>query len=149
MFRGGLAGPVEGVECGPDVPGVGVGDEAMICPGALLLEDPAPRATTPDGHRKTASDFTRAPVTVGQGATIGAGAVLAPGVRVGDHALVAVGAVVVRDVPAHALVAGNPARRCGWVCRCGRTLDASLRCPACPRSHRIQDDTLIEDHPAG
>ncbi|MYW04470.1 hypothetical protein GT354_40605 [Streptomyces sp. SID3343] len=121
----------------------------MICPGALLLEDPAPRATTPDGHRKTASDFTRAPVTVGQGATIGAGAVLAPGVRVGDHALVAVGAVVVRDVPAHALVAGNPARRCGWVCRCGRTLDASLRCPACPRSHRIQDDTLIEDHPAG
>lgn len=111
--------------------GARIADRVMICPGALLLEDPAPRATTPDGRRKQSSDFIRRPVIIGHGATIGAGAVIAPGTEVGPHALVALGAVVVHDVPAHALVAGNPARHCGWVCTCGHTLDDLLRCPGC------------------
>jgi acetyltransferase-like isoleucine patch superfamily enzyme/acyl carrier protein len=129
---------------GVNVFGATVADEAMICPGALLLEDPAPRATTPDGRRKSPADFTRRPVAVGRGATVGAAAVLAPGVTVGAYALVAVGAVVVRDVFAHALVAGNPARQCGWVCRCGHTLDEQHRCPACARSYVRTGDQLAE-----
>lgn len=80
-------------------------------------------------------DWTPYPVTMGRGATIGAGAVIAPGVRIGAYALVALGAVVFHDVAAHALVAGNPARQCGWVCLCGHTLDPELRCPHCPRTY--------------
>ena len=114
--------------------GASVADEAMICPGAMLLEDPAPRAANPDGTLKTASDWTPRPVSVGHGATIGASAVIAPGVTVGPRAMVAIGAVVTRDVAAHALVAGNPARPVGWACACGATLDAGLRCPSCGRA---------------
>lgn len=111
--------------------GARIADQVMICPGALLLEDPVPRATIADGRRKESSDFARRPVTIGHGATIGAGAVIAPGTRIGPHALVALGAVVAHDVPAHALMAGNPARHCGWVCTCGHALDDELGCPAC------------------
>jgi acetyltransferase-like isoleucine patch superfamily enzyme/acyl carrier protein len=129
---------------GANVFGATIADGAMICPGALLLEDPAPRATTPDGRRKGADDFTRRPVAVGRGATVGAAAVLAPGVTVGAYALVGVGAVVVRDVPAHALVAGNPARQCGWVCVCGHTLDEQHHCPTCARRYVRIGDQLTE-----
>jgi acetyltransferase-like isoleucine patch superfamily enzyme len=122
--------------------GATVGDEAMICPGALLLEDPAPRATNPDGTRKTASDWTPRPVSVGAGATIGAGAIIAPGVTIGRRAVVAIGAVVTRDVADHALVAGNPARPVGWACTCGTTLDAGLRCPACRRAYKHDGQAL-------
>ena len=130
---------------GANLFGAVVGDEAMICPGALLLEDPAPRATNPDGTRKGPDDWTRRPASVGPGATIGAGATIAPGVTVGAHALVALGAVVLRDVPAHGLVIGNPARQVGWVCRCGQTLDTAFRCPACGRAHHRDGGTLTEE----
>ncbi len=122
--------------------GAQIADEVMICPGALLLEDPAPRATTADGRRKESGDFTRRPVIIGYGATIGAGAVIAPGVTIDPHALVALGAVVVRDVAAHALVAGNPARHCGWVCTCGHALNDQLRCPACRCAYTRDGDHL-------
>ena len=122
--------------------GARIADEVMICPGALVLEDPAPRATTPDGDRKGPADWTPRPVTIGCGATIGAGALLAPGVTVGEHALVALGSVVVRDVAPYALVAGNPARQCGWVCVCGHTLDTDLCCPTCTRTFTCPDDEL-------
>ncbi|MFF2965011.1 Ku protein [Streptomyces sp. NPDC057963] len=59
--------------------GADVGDGAMICPGTLVLEDPAPRATTPDGQRKSLKDWARHPVTIGTGATIGAAAVIVKG----------------------------------------------------------------------
>ncbi|MGH3815717.1 MAG: phosphopantetheine-binding protein [Pseudonocardiaceae bacterium] len=122
--------------------GAQIADQVMICPGALLLEDPAPRATTADGRRKESGEFTRRPVTIGHGATIGAGAVIAPGTVIGPHALVALGAVVVRDVAAHALVAGNPARHCGWVCTCGHALNDQLRCPACRCAYTRDGDHL-------
>ncbi|MFI6030799.1 hypothetical protein [Amycolatopsis magusensis] len=69
-------------------------------------------------------------MTVGRGATVGAGAILLPGIQVGAHAMVAAGAVVDRDVPPHALVAGNPHRQVGWACRCGTRL-AGTACPRC------------------
>jgi len=72
--------------------------------------------------------------------------VIAPGVTVGAHALVGLGAVVLRDVPAHGLVIGDPARQVGWVCRCAATLDTRLACPACSRTYQREADQLIE-HP--
>ena len=66
---------------------------------------------------------------VRRGATLGAGAVVVCGVEIGEHAFVAAGSVVTKDVPALAFVAGNPARVKGWVCVCGERLDATLNCP--------------------
>ncbi|MFB9833955.1 DapH/DapD/GlmU-related protein [Actinoallomurus acaciae] len=122
--------------------GARVADEVMLCPGVLLLEDAAPRATTPDGRRKGPGDYTRRAVTIEHGATIGAAAAIAPGVAIGAYALVAIGAVVVRDVPAHALVAGNPARQCGWVCICGHTLDTDHCCGDCGRAYALNASVL-------
>jgi UDP-2-acetamido-3-amino-2,3-dideoxy-glucuronate N-acetyltransferase len=119
------------IQNGCGVFGARLEQEVMLAPGVYLLEDPAPRAVTPDGAPKGWDDWTRQPVTVRRGATVGANAVVAPGVTVGRYALIAIGSAVNRDVPDHALVAGNPARQVGWVCRCGHRLDDTLACPAC------------------
>ncbi|MBN1829380.1 MAG: Gfo/Idh/MocA family oxidoreductase [Deltaproteobacteria bacterium] len=71
------------------------------------------------------------PTLVKRGATIGANATIVCGVAVGRYAFVGAGAVVTKDVPDFALVMGNPARRTGWVCRCGERLEENLVCGAC------------------
>jgi UDP-2-acetamido-3-amino-2,3-dideoxy-glucuronate N-acetyltransferase len=76
------------------------------------------------------------PTLVRRGASIGANATIVCGVTVGERALVGAGSVVTADVPAYALVAGNPARRVGWVCGCGARLPRSLRC-ACGQRYRL------------
>jgi UDP-2-acetamido-3-amino-2,3-dideoxy-glucuronate N-acetyltransferase len=119
------------IQNGCGVFGARLEDEVMLAPGVYLLEDPAPRAATSQGAPKGWEDWTRKPVTIRRGATVGANAVVAPGVTVGCYALVAIGSAVHRDVPDHALVAGNPARQVGWVCRCGTRLDDDLTCPSC------------------
>jgi acetyltransferase-like isoleucine patch superfamily enzyme len=121
--------------------GARVEDEAFIGPGAMLLEDPAPRSTTPDGRRRGPSDFESHPTTVRRGATVGAGAILLPGVTVGQWALVGAGAVVNRDIGAHGLATGNPARMVGFVCTCGRRLDEQLVC-ACGRAFEQASDEV-------
>jgi predicted dehydrogenase/acetyltransferase-like isoleucine patch superfamily enzyme len=75
------------------------------------------------------------PTVVGRGATIGANATIVCGHRIGRYAFVAAGAVVTRDVPAHALVAGNPARRVGWMSEAGYRLGEDLVCPHTARRH--------------
>lgn len=69
------------------------------------------------------------PTVVGRGTTIGANATIVCGHRLGAYSFIAAGAVVTRDVPAHALVAGNPARQMGWMSRAGYQLGADLVCP--------------------
>jgi len=86
-----------------------------------------------DGERKHATQ-------VGDGAFIGSGTLLVAPVTVGAAALTGAGAVVTRDVPAHALVTGVPARRKGWACRCGEVLTrargaGAWRCPSCGRTY--------------
>lgn len=118
------------IQNGVQVFGAAIQDEVLLCPGVLVIEDAAPRAVTRAGTPQGSGDWTARPVTVCRGATVGAGAVLLPGVRVGAHALVAAGALVDRDVPPHAFVAGNPHRQIGWACRCGHRLSGTT-CGRC------------------
>lgn len=68
---------------------------------------------------------------VRKGASIGANATVVCGNEIGAYAFVGAGSVVTKDVPAHALVMGNPARQAGWMCQCGEKLGGSLVCDAC------------------
>jgi UDP-2-acetamido-3-amino-2,3-dideoxy-glucuronate N-acetyltransferase len=108
-----------------------LGDGVFIGPAVILTNDPRPRAITHDGAIKSTDDWDCGQIVVEDGASIGAGAIVLPGVRIGRFALIGAGAVVTRDVPPHALVAGNPARRVGWVCRCAATLVADRACQVC------------------
>ena len=123
-------------------------DGVFVGPAAVLTNDTYPRAINPDGSLKDASDWHAVGVTIGQGASIGARAVCVAPVTVGAWATVAAGAVVTKDVPAHALVVGVPARRVGWVGRAGEPLVAHAggwRCPATgQRYEEIDNDTLRE-----
>lgn len=109
---------------------VTVEDDVFLGPNAVFTNDFRPRAASkkgPDGFLAT---------LVRQGATIGANVTVVCGSTIGRHAFVGAGSVVVGDVPSHALVVGNPARRIGWVCECGERLDeVALTCP-CGRSYR-------------
>ena len=99
-----------------------LGDGVFVGPAAVLTNDLHPRAVTPDGTLKGASDWVAVGVNVGEGASIGAGAVCVAPVRIGEWATVAAGAVVTRDVPAYAVVAGVPARQTGWIGKAGHRL---------------------------
>ncbi|MEP7020149.1 MAG: acyltransferase [Pseudonocardiales bacterium] len=123
------------------VMGARVEDEAFIGPQSYLMEDPHPRATNPDGTRRGPGEWEPRPVLVRRGATVGGGALVLPGVVVGEWAMIAAGAVVHKDVPAYGLVGGNPARQIGWACLCGLTLDAELRC-GCGRNYVLHDTEL-------
>lgn len=102
--------------------GVTVEDGVFIGPGAILTNDRFPRAITSTGDLARASDWEVLPITLHYGCSIGAGAIVVAGVSIGRYATVGAGSVVTRGVPSHALVAGSPARRIGWVCACGARL---------------------------
>ena len=102
--------------------GVTLEDGVFVGPHVCFTNDLHPRAITPDGRLKAAADWQITPTLVRYGASIGAGAVIVCGVTIGTFALIGAGAIVARDVPPHALVLGNPARLCGYVCRCAHSL---------------------------
>ena len=87
------------------------------------------------------------PTLVKRGATIGANATIVCGHKIGTYSFIGAGAVVTKDVPDYALMVGNPARKIGWVCRCGERLAASLLCRKCKRQYHLRNDKikLVED----
>ncbi|MDU0347789.1 acyltransferase [Actinomyces sp. MRS3W] len=113
-----------------------LGDGVFVGPAVTLTNDHFPRAINPDGSLKSASDWEPVGVTIEEGASIGARAVCVAPVTIGAWATVAAGAVVTKDVPAHALVAGVPARRIGWVGRAGQPLTPVDPQPATPEQPR-------------
>lgn len=90
--------------------GVTLEDEVFIGHGVTFINDRYPRATTEEGHVQTGEDWTLLRTTVERGASIGSGATILGGLTIGAQATVGAGSVVTRDVPAGAVVVGNPAR---------------------------------------
>lgn len=95
--------------------GVAIEDEVFVGHGVMFINDLAPRATNADGSLMADSDWTLVRTVVRKRASIGSNATILAGVEIGEGALVGAGAVVTTDVAPHAIVAGSPARRIGDV----------------------------------
>lgn len=119
--------------------GVEIEDGVFVGPHVCFTNDNLPRAVNPDGSLKAADDWVLGRIVIKRGAALGANSTILPKVVVGEWAMVGAGAVVTKDVPAHGLVVGNPARLIGFVCACGHRLSADhaegdnvvARCPHC------------------
>ena len=106
--------------------GVEVEDDVFLGPSMTFTNDMFPRSFNADWK------ITR--TLVKKGASIGAGAVIVCGTTIGEYALIGSGSVVTKDVPAHALMVGNPAHQIGWVCECGFRLDDNGQCTNCGKT---------------
>ncbi|MGE0432413.1 MAG: acyltransferase [Planctomycetota bacterium] len=121
--------------------GVTLSNYVFLGPHVVLTNDMRPRSH-PD-FRTAATDWL--PTPIGEGASIGANATIVCGNSIGAWSMIAAGAVVSHDVPPHALVAGVPARRIAWICRCGETLKGAAApththvCGKCARRYKPLD----------
>jgi UDP-2-acetamido-3-amino-2,3-dideoxy-glucuronate N-acetyltransferase len=112
--------------------GVTLEDDVFCGPSCVFTNVANPRSHVSRKHEYRTT-------LVRRGATIGANATIVCGVTVGEYAFVGAGAVVTSNVPDFALVLGVPARRVGWMCRCGERLavaDGAARCAACGTEYR-------------
>lgn len=118
--------------------GVELEDYVFCGPSCVFTNDLTPRAKYPKGsanYKKT---------LVKKGASIGANATIVSGHTIGEWALIGAGAVITKNVPAHALMLGIPAIQKGWVCECGEILKEDLICSGCKRKYYITKDGLVE-----
>jgi len=111
-------------------------DDVFCGPSMVFTNVINPRAHVPrkDEYLKT---------LVRRGATLGANSTIVCGHTIGEYAFVGAGAVVTHDVPPYALVLGSPARKVGWMCRCGVRLPAGpgdVACPSCASRYRVDSE---------
>lgn len=117
--------------------GIKIEDEVFCGPSCVFTNVYNPRAFV---ERK--NEFL--PTVIKRGATIGANATIVCGTTLGEYCLIGAGAVVKKDVQPYSLMAGVPARRIGWVCKCGVPLKefnaGAASCPRCGSAYRQNDD---------
>jgi len=114
-------------------------DDVFCGPSMLFTNVINPRSAVPKAIEEYETTLVK------RGASIGANATLVCGITIGEYAFIGAGAVVTKDVPAYALVYGNPARQHGWMCQCGTRLafnDNCARCGICQREYRIQNNRV-------
>ena len=113
-------------------------DEGVFCgPSCVFTNVKNPRAMI---ERK--EEFLETPV--GKWATIGANSTIICGNKIGAYAMIGAGAVITKNVPAHAVVIGNPAKQVGWCSHAGEILDESLICPREKRHYKLENGQLKE-----
>jgi len=113
--------------------GVTIGDDVFLGPSCVFTNVLTPRA-----HVERKDEF--APTVVAKGVTVGANATIVCGTSLGEYSFIGAAAVVTKDVPAHAVVVGNPARRTAWACRCGQVLPPSAACVRCGDRYEVTGD---------
>lgn len=113
-------------------------DEVFCGPSMVFTNVYNPRS-----HIERKNEYMQ--TLVKRGATLGANCTIVCGVTVGEYAFVGAGAVITKDVKAHALVVGVPAKQTGWVSHAGEILGKDLVCPREKRKYKIIDDKLLED----
>jgi UDP-2-acetamido-3-amino-2,3-dideoxy-glucuronate N-acetyltransferase len=126
--------------------GIDIEDDVFCGPSCVFTNVIKPRSAFPRTDREFDKTLVR------KGVTIGANATIVCGVTIGEHAFIGAGSVVTKDVPAYELCFGNPARHCGWICRCGEKLETAgdakaTVCPSCSSKYRKDGEALspVED----
>ncbi|MBI5036461.1 N-acetyltransferase [Candidatus Micrarchaeota archaeon] len=123
--------------------GVEVEDFVFLGPHCVTTNDMYPRSRV--------GDFKVYETKIRKGASICAGAVLVCGITIGEYAMVGAGAVATRDIPAHALVVGSPAKIIGFVCECGQKAEkqgeengrAQMRCASCGKTFEVEKEIWL------
>ena len=118
--------------------GVELEDYVFCGPSMVFTNDLTPRSKYPKGQ----AGYKR--TLVKYGASIGANATIICGNTIGEWAMIASGAVVTKDVPAYALMAGVPAKQIGWVCECGVPLKENYKCSECGREYVLENERFKE-----
>lgn len=114
--------------------GVTIEDDVFVGSNVAFINDRHPR-----GHRE--APWTPEKTVIKKGASLGSNSVILCGITIGEYAVIGAGSVVTKDIPAHAVAYGNPARTEGFACRCGRTIGDSLQC-ACGARYTPKDQGL-------
>ncbi len=115
--------------------GVEIEDDVFLGPSMVFTN-----VSTPRSHIDRKNEYGR--TLVQRGATIGANATVVCGHSIGAYAFIGAGAVVTKDIQAHALMVGNPAKQVGWMCQCGERLDQYLTCNRCSNKYQLKGETL-------
>lgn len=113
--------------------GVELEDYVFCGPSMVFTNDLTPRAKYPKGNQGYKRTLLK------EGATVGANATIVCGHTIGKWSMIAAGAVVTKDVPDYALMAGIPARQIGWVCECGNVLDENRCCSVCGKTYQMDN----------